>query len=72
MLRNIELINEENLEELFKIWNIGVMASAEDDDTIKLYLYCKIRHQERMEIALMEFQVIKIAETMTLMIKSED
>ncbi len=48
------------------------MASAEDDDTIKLYLYCKIKHEEKQEIALLEFQVIKIAETMTLMIKSEE
>lgn len=47
ILRNIELINEENLEELFKIWNIGVMASAEDEDTIKLYLYCRIKTTKR-------------------------
>ncbi len=48
------------------------MASAEDEDTIKLYLYTKIKHQEKSEISLLELQVIKAAETMTLMIKSED
>lgn len=53
ILKKIDLINEENLEELFKIWNLGVMASAEDDDTIKLYLYCKIKHLDRTEVALL-------------------
>ncbi len=48
------------------------MASAEDEDTIKLYLYAKIKHQQKSEICLLELQIIKAAETMTLMIKSED
>jgi len=37
------------------------MASAEDDDSIKLYLYCKIKHEDKSEVALLEFQVIKVA-----------
>ena len=36
---------------------------------MKIYLYCKL---VKGEIACMEFQVLKEAETMTLLVKSEN
>ena len=56
------------MEELFRIWNISVMASAESEENIKLYLYMMVKN----EIACMEFEVNKEVETMTLMVKSEN
>ena len=39
--QNEEYITEENMEELFKMWRIYNMASAEEDNVLKLYLYSK-------------------------------
>ena len=61
-------MNEENLEELFRIWNISVTASAESEENIKLYLYMMVKN----EVACMEFEVNKEVETLTLMVKSEN
>jgi hypothetical protein len=61
-------VNEENLEELFQIWNIHVMASAETEDNIKLYIYLK----KHADVACTEVEVNKQVETVTLIVKSEN
>lgn len=43
MVADNELVTEENLEELFKIWNIKALASADSEDQIKFYNYCKVQ-----------------------------
>ena len=42
IIKNMELLTEETLEELFKLWQLSTIASAEDESSIKLYLYCKL------------------------------
>jgi hypothetical protein len=43
LLAGVELLSEENLEELFKIWNITVLASADSEEEIKFYNYCRVQ-----------------------------
>ena len=45
ILLNVDLLSEENLEELFKIWNITVLASADTEEEVKFYNYCRIQHE---------------------------
>ena len=45
ILPNVDLLSEANLEELFKIWNITVLASADTEEEIKFYNYCRIQQE---------------------------
>jgi hypothetical protein len=73
MVNNLDELDEENLEELFKMWNIIVLASAESEEEIKFYNYCKVQTVDRdLGTACMECCFSKLADTMTLMIKSDD
>mgnify|MGYP000959089056 CR=1 FL=1 len=73
MVTNIEFLGEEVLEELFKMWNITVLASGETEEEIKLYNYCRVQSEEgNLGVTCMECCFHKLPETMTLMIKSED
>ena len=73
MVSNMEELSEDNLEELFKMWNVTVLASAESEEEIKFYNYCRVQEEEgNLGIACMECCFSKAADTMTLMIKSDD
>lgn len=43
MVSNMEELSEDNLEELFKMWNVTVLASAESEEEIKFYNYCRVQ-----------------------------
>jgi len=52
MLQNVELISEDNLEQLFKLWRVSLMASGTEDNIVKMYFYAKVE-----KIACMELEV---------------
>jgi hypothetical protein len=61
IVADAEIISEENLEELFKIWNITVLASADTEEEIKFYNYCRVQEEDGdLGIACMEFCVHKL------------
>ena len=64
MLQNSELINEENLGQLFKLWRVNLIASGTEDNTIKMYFYAKVE-----SVACMELEVNLDVGTLTLMTK---
>ena len=73
MVSNLEVLSEENLEELFRLWNVTVLASAESAEEIKFYCYCRVQSAEKyLGVACMECCLHKLPETATLMIKSDD
>ena len=51
------MIDEETLEELFRMWNIKVIASADEEENIKQFLYMRLL--QGGEIACLELDVNK-------------
>jgi len=62
MVNSLDELSEEVLDELFKMWNIIVLASAETEEEIKFYNYCKVQTEEKdLGLACMECCFSKLA-----------
>ena len=70
----MEGITEDNMEELFRLWRVYTIASGEEDNNMKTYLYAKQakKDNEQSHVGLMEFEVQKGNKIMTLTTKCED
>lgn len=65
----MELLNEETLEELCRLWNVSVIASMETEESIKQYLYFRLSRGDK---ACMELTITKEVETLALVVKTEN
>lgn len=69
MVKQVELLNEETLEDLCRLWSISVIASVESEESIKQYLYLKLIRGDK---ACMELTIAKEVETFSLVVKTQN
>ena len=62
------MINSENMEELFKMWRIYLMAEGGDEETLQIYLYSK--HQSGAVVCF-ELVVDKGEHSLVVNVKSQ-
>ena len=67
--QNENYLDEESVEELFKMWRLNVMASADDEDgnILKFYMYAK---HNRGGFICIELQIDKKQKQISLMTKA--